>query len=193
MQIAIGSTLAIPDLAEVLDHVTHTGLCPVTGILLTQETDDLPMFGVDVQPLLPSQGLCEGFGPVGWINEISLAIREHIVPIDLNDLCRHPGVGVAAGGKHARRTGRIVRCLGDRPEVDRDLTVEPPVEAFHARYQYLAAARWQIERRHPRPVGEHRAYRLIFRIHLQHHGCAFQRLVAKFHCDSYRNHFQHAP
>ena len=64
------------------------------------------------------------------------------------------------------------------------------MEAFHARYQYLAAARWQIERRHPDRSGQHRAYPLIVRIHLQHHGCV-SRLVAKFHCDSYRNHFQH--
>lgn len=50
MQVAIGPTLAIPDLAEVPDHVAHAGLRTMTGILLTQETDHLPMFGVDVQP-----------------------------------------------------------------------------------------------------------------------------------------------
>ena len=44
MQVAIDPTLAITRPCGSADHVANAGLRTMTGILLTQETDDLPMF-----------------------------------------------------------------------------------------------------------------------------------------------------
>jgi len=56
-----------PDFGEVPDHGTHLGLNAVFGVIVAQETDQLPVFLGQLQPLVLALGPHEVLGPVAEV------------------------------------------------------------------------------------------------------------------------------
>lgn len=170
------------------DHVAHTGLVPVVGIVLTQVADHLPVLRVQSQAL--AFGLClgESFRPFGRVDQIALAVGQYAAAVDFDQAGRHVGIGVAARRELTGGAGRIEFGLRDRPQVHEDLAIEAAVETLDAGNQDLAAACRQFEVRDTAAVGEHRRRLRAVCIHPQHHRRPFQRFAGNLHFYPDRDH-----
>lgn len=173
MQMTIGTVLITPYLAEMPDHVAYAGLGTMVAVVVTQKADDLPNVRRPTSSLRDRPA--PGRSPRSNRRDPPGSPRcrsEHRAP-DLDHLRGHPRVGVAARRKDAWRPGRIVRRLSCRPELERDLAVEPAMEPLDARHQHLAATRRQVELRPARTIHQDRSNRFGASIHLQNHRVRF--------------------
>ena len=102
MQMVIRSAFRPPRRSEMANHHAHLRLDAVLGIVVTQETDDIPMRRSQFQPFAPGQFPCEFLRPLAAIDEIPLAVGGDAPAVNIDTMregvgCNHRDDGRSGG------------------------------------------------------------------------------------------------